>query len=75
MMTSVATLLSKSIASCVLARGVLLAAAGFSVSCGVLLIDGLGGQIYKSDKRNPFFIVLASEIIAIMLLVGLALAK
>ena len=69
------TLLSKSIASCVMARGVLLAAQAISTSCGTLLIDGLGGQIYDIDKRNPFFIVMTSESLVILMIIVLALSK
>lgn len=68
-------LLIKSVDSCLLARGVLITANGFANSCGVLLIDGLGGEIYKSDKRNPFFIVLTSEGILLVLIIGLAMLK
>ena len=69
------TLLGKSISRATMSRGVLLAASAFCGSCGVLLIDGLGGHIYEHDKRNPFFIVLTSESITIILCIGLALAR
>jgi len=50
-------------------------AMAISASFGSLLIDGLGGQLYDSDKRNPFYIVITSEGIAVVLIVALALAK
>ena len=69
------TLLTKSIATCTTSRGVLLGAEAFCNSCGVLLIDGLGGHIYDINKRNPFFIIITSEGLTILLCIGLALAK
>ena len=39
------------------------------------MIDGLGGQLYGSDKRNPFFMVLTGEGIAILIIIVLAIAK
>ena len=68
-------LITKAISNCMLSRGVLLGAQGMAMSFGVLLIDGLGGEIYKNDKRNPFFIVLSTESFAILLIIVLALFK
>ena len=69
------TLLGKSIASATLSRGVLLGAAAVCGSIGVLLIDGVGGHVYDLDKRNPFWMVISSEGLVIILTIGLALAK
>ena len=68
-------LFAKSIVSCTLSRGVLSGALGFCTSFGVLLIDGVGGQIYGYDKRNPFFMILASECFAILLILVLKLTN
>lgn len=38
-------------------------------------MDGLGGQIYRSDTKNPFYIVLTSEGIMIVMIIALALAR
>jgi len=69
------TLLGKAISSATLSRGVLLGASAFCGSCGVLMIDALGGHIYETDKRSPFFIVLTSEGLTILLIIGLALSR
>lgn len=65
-------MLIKSLTTCSLSRGVFMGAAAFCMSCGILLINGLGGHIYDLDKRSPFFIVIGSE--SLVLLIAAALA-
>ena len=68
-------LMSKSITTCSLSRGVFLGAQAFSMSSGVLLIDGLGGHTYDYDKRSPYFIVIGTEGLVILLTISLALCR
>ena len=75
MYTINATLLAKSVSSATVSRGVLLYIGAFFSSCGILLIDGVGGHIYDLDKRNPFYIVISSEGLTIVLCIVLAIAK
>ena len=66
---------SKAIANCTTARGVLMGAQGFVMSLGTIVIDGLGGPLYDSCKRNPFFIVISGEALVLLVIFGLRLAK
>ena len=70
-----AALMSKSIASCSLSRGVFLGAQALCSSCGILLIDGLGGHIYDYDKRNPYYICISAECLVILVIVALAVCR
>ena len=67
------TLLTKSLTTCALSRGVFMGAAAFCMSCGILLINGLGGNIYDLDKRSPFFIVIGSESLLVLIAAALAM--
>lgn len=75
MMALNTALMVKSIASCSLSRGVFLGAQAFCSSIGVFLIDGLGGHIYESDKRNPYYIVISIECFLIVVMVVLAILR
>lgn len=68
-------LISKSITTCTLSRGVFLGATAFCSSCGIILMDGLGGHIYDLDKRNPYYICISAECLVILVTVGLALCR
>ena len=68
-------LVTKAISSCSSARGVLLGAQGFIIASGVLVINGLGGQLYDINKRDPFIIVLTSELILLALIAVLRLTN
>ena len=65
--------MNKSIATVTESRGVFLGATGFCASLAILVVDGIGGRIYKYDKRNPFLICLSLEGFVILLIIVLAL--
>ena len=67
--------MTKSIAECTLSRGIFLGVQAFFSSCGVLLIDGLGGHIYDIDKRDPYFLCIACECFVILITVLLAVCR
>ena len=68
-------LVAKSIEKCKHSRGVFLGSVAFCTSLGVLFIDGVGGRVYKSDVRNPFFLCLGSETIVLLLTITLGCLK
>ena len=68
-------LLVKSIVDCTHSRGLFLGVQAFSSSCGVLLIDGLGGHIYDFDKRNPYYICMGSTSLVIFVCIVLSLCR
>lgn len=67
-------LLGKSLANCKVSRGVLLGSIAFVTSCGVLLIDALGGQLYDIDWHYPIIIAISSESLVILTITVLAIA-
>ena len=69
------TIMAKAIANCAESRGVFLGVQQLFSSAGVLLIQGVGGHIYDSDKRNPFYMCIAGECIMILVIVSLAVCK
>jgi len=56
-------------------RGAIMGAVALCGSCGVLLINGLGGQIFDSNMRNPFYLALAGEILVVLVIVIFAFAQ
>ena len=69
------SLSAKSIQKFTESRGTLTLAVAFFSSAGVLLIDGIGGHIFKNDKRNPFWMCLGAEGFLIVLIICLACFK
>ena len=67
--------MSKSIEKCKLSRGAFLGAQAMCAGLGVLLIDGVGAALTKSDSRNPFYMCIASESFIILVTIILALTK
>ena len=65
-------MLGKSIEHCVQSRGVFLGVGAFCSSCSVILIDLLGGRLYETDKRNPFYICLSAELCILIMIIVLA---
>lgn len=68
-------LISKSISRSRLSRGSLMGATAMFSSFGVLTIDGVGGNIYPDNRRNPFYLCLGSEGIIVLLIISLAFAR
>lgn len=68
------TLMAKSVEKCNLSRGVFMGAQAMCSGLGILLIDGVGGNLYDSDPRNPFYMCIGSESVLIAITAVLALA-
>ena len=60
------SLLTKSIAECTFSRGVFLSASAMIGSIGIFIIDGVGGNMYDSNKRNPFFLCIGMVIFLLL---------
>jgi len=65
----------KSLEHCVQSRGVFLGVGAFCSSLGAILINLLGGRLYETDKRDPFYICLGAEICILILIMVLACLK
>ena len=69
------SLVYKCSAKCTLSRGFFLGVNAFCGSTGVLVINGVGGHIEVSDKRNPFIFCLGGECFSLLLISILACCK
>ena len=69
------SMLTKSIASVKLSRGIFLSTAGVFSSMGIILIDQLGGHLYDNDKRNPWLVCIGTESLLLSLIIVLAIFR
>ena len=69
------TLLSRALKESEKSRGLSIGAYSLCGSCGVILIDKLGGYLFKFDSSYPFDLSIASYSLFTILIIALALCK
>ena len=71
-MGMISILTCKAIENATNSRGIIVGAVNMAGYSGTILIDSLGGELYDTDQRNPFFMCLIASCFVAALVIVLA---